>query len=188
MSVISGMDVYIAQNVSSMGADGYRVQRIAMMQFRSQEVPRNAAPQPAVDQEEYAFLRSRLALTREIGMSAGRGVSVHLGKDLWRMCSCRAPLQYGVITNIDAEEGRFLSDTENDRRMNAVFIVMTSKTSSSPTPVPSADHLRRGLPFQVVGVAKAKGSVFGQSRTNSWSFPSTSDRQADRDTADRVNR
>ena len=26
MSVISGMDVYIAQNVSSMGADGYRVQ------------------------------------------------------------------------------------------------------------------------------------------------------------------
>ena len=31
MSVISGMDVYIAQNVSSMGADGYRVQRIVMM-------------------------------------------------------------------------------------------------------------------------------------------------------------
>jgi len=33
MSVINGMDVYIAQNVTSMGADGYRVQRIAMMQY-----------------------------------------------------------------------------------------------------------------------------------------------------------
>ena len=33
MSVISGMDVYIAQNVSSMGADGYSVQRIVMMGF-----------------------------------------------------------------------------------------------------------------------------------------------------------
>jgi ABC-type lipoprotein release transport system permease subunit len=28
MSVISGMDVYIAQNVSNMGADGYRITRI----------------------------------------------------------------------------------------------------------------------------------------------------------------
>ena len=33
MSVISGMDRYIAQNVTSMGADGYRVQRIAMLGF-----------------------------------------------------------------------------------------------------------------------------------------------------------
>ena len=32
------MDVYIAENVSSMGADGYRVQRIVMMQLRPEEI------------------------------------------------------------------------------------------------------------------------------------------------------
>src|SRR3954467_5709090 len=33
MSVLSGMDVYIAENVSNMGADGYRVQRMVMLGF-----------------------------------------------------------------------------------------------------------------------------------------------------------
>src|SRR5580693_2559104 len=31
MSVIDGMNVYVAQNVSSMGADGFKVRRIVMM-------------------------------------------------------------------------------------------------------------------------------------------------------------
>ena len=31
MSVIQGMDVYIAQNVSDMGADGFRILRMAFM-------------------------------------------------------------------------------------------------------------------------------------------------------------
>src|SRR6202142_3739953 len=76
MSVINGMDVYIAQNVSSMGADGYRGQRLAMMQFDPKKYLEMLRRNPQLTKEEFAFLRSRLTLTREIGMSAGRSVSV----------------------------------------------------------------------------------------------------------------
>jgi putative ABC transport system permease protein len=166
MSVISGMDVYIAQNVSSMGADGYRVQRIAMMQFDPKKYLEMLRRNPELKKEEFEFLRSRLTMTREIGMAAGRGVSVHLGKELMENVSLQGTSpNMGVISNFEAEEGRFLSETENDRRMNAAFIGHDIKDQLFPNASPIGRSISvEGLPFQVVGVAKAKGSVFGQSQ------------------------
>jgi putative ABC transport system permease protein len=166
MSVISGMDVYIAQNVSSMGADGYRVQRIAMMQYDPKKYLEMLRRNPQLTKEEFAFLRSRLNLTREIGMTASRGVSVHLGKELIENVGLQgASPNMGIITDIEAEDGRFLSETENDRRMNAVFIGHDIKDQLFPDASPIGRSISvEGLPFQVVGVAKAKGSVFGQSQ------------------------
>src|SRR5579863_3887995 len=81
MSVISGMDVYIAQNVSSMGADGYRVQRIAMMQWNPKKYLEMMRRNPQLNPEEFEFLRSHVTFTREIGLSANRGVTVHRGRE-----------------------------------------------------------------------------------------------------------
>ncbi|MGA2267686.1 MAG: ABC transporter permease [Bryobacteraceae bacterium] len=166
MSVINGMDVYIAQNVSSMGADGYRVQRIAMMQWNPKKYLEMLRRNPMLNKEEFEFLRSRLTLTREIGMIAGRGVSVHLGKELMENVGLQGTSpNMAVISNFEAEEGRFLSDTENDRRMNAAFIGHDIKDQLFPNASPIGQNIAvEGLPFQVVGVSKAKGSVFGQSQ------------------------
>src|SRR5450755_887965 len=71
MSVISGMDVYIAQNVSSMGADGYRVERIAMLGFDRKKYIEMLRRNPQLSREEYEFLRQRLTMTKEIGLNAG---------------------------------------------------------------------------------------------------------------------
>src|ERR1700692_3609871 len=111
MSVISGMDVYIAQNVSSMGADGYRVQRIVMMGFDPKKyiemLPRN----PNLSKEEDDFLRTNVTLTKDIGVAAGRSVPVHLGKETAEAVGLQgASPNMGVITNMDAEEGHFVSD------------------------------------------------------------------------------
>jgi len=166
MSVINGMDVYIAQNVTSMGADGYRVQRIAMLQYDPKKYLEMLRRNPQLTKEEFAFLRSRLTMTREIGMVAGTAVSVHLGKELMENVGLQgASPNMGVISNLEAEEGRFLSETENDRRMNAVFIGHDIKDQLFPNASPISRSISiGGLPFQVVGVAKAKGSVFGQSQ------------------------
>jgi putative ABC transport system permease protein len=166
MSVIRGMDVYIAQNVTSMGADGYRVQRIAMLQYDPKKYLEMLRRNPQLTKEEFAFLRSRLTMTREIGMLATRAVSVHLGKELMENVSLYGGSpNIGVINNFEAEDGRFLSETENDRRMNAVFIGHDIKDQLFPNASAIGRSISvEGLPFQVVGVAKAKGSVFGQSQ------------------------
>src|ERR1700743_134461 len=66
MSVISGMDVYIAQNVSNMGADGYRVTRIVMMQWNPKKYLEMLRRNPQLSREEYDFLRTHVKFTREM--------------------------------------------------------------------------------------------------------------------------
>ena len=67
MSVIDGMNVYVARNVSSMGADGFKVRRIVMMGVwdpkKYIEMDRR---NPQLSKEEYDFLRANSQLSQEI--------------------------------------------------------------------------------------------------------------------------
>jgi putative ABC transport system permease protein len=168
MSVISGMDVYIAQNVSSMGADGYRVQRIVMMGFDPKKYMEMLRRNPQLTREEYEFLHQRLTMTKEIGINAFRNVTVHRGTEVSEDVSLQgASPNIGVINNIEAEEGRFLSETENDRHMNVAFIGhdLKDKFFAGASPI-GQTITAEGVQFEIVGVAKAKGSIFGQSQDN----------------------
>jgi putative ABC transport system permease protein len=169
MSVISGMDRVIADNVSSMGADGYTVTRIFMTQRDPKKFLELLRRNPQLSREEFDFLRSRVTLTKEIGMQAGRSVTIHsAGKDISEGVGLNgASPNMAVIANYEAVEGRFLSETENDRHMNVAFIGNDLKTKFFPDGAAVGQTLTAdGIPFQVVGVSKVKGSVFGQSQDN----------------------
>ncbi|MCX6632228.1 MAG: ABC transporter permease [Candidatus Solibacter sp.] len=173
MSVISGMDVYIAQNVSSMGADGYTVQRIVMMGFDPKKYMEMLRRNPQLSRDEYEFLRQRLTLTREIGIVAGRGKTVHRGTEVSEGVGLQgASPNIAVINNIEAEEGRFLSEIENDRHMNVAFIGhdLKDKFFAGSTPI-GQTVTSEGVQFEIVSVAKAKGSIFGQSQDNFLIIP-----------------
>ncbi len=168
MSVISGMDVYIAQNVSNMGADGYRVTRIVMMQWDPKKYLEMLRRNPQLTREEYKFLKARATLTKEIGISAARSVNVHSGKEVAEAVTLMGVTpNMAVVLNFNAAAGRFLSETENDRHLNAVFIGNDIRQKFFPQGNPVGRTISlEGLPFEVVGVAEAKGSIFGQSQDN----------------------
>src|SRR5580700_637024 len=81
MSVISGMDRIIAENVSNMGADGYRVTRIFFTGRDPKKFLELQRRNPNLTKEEFEFLREHVSLTREIGMTTARTVTLHLGKE-----------------------------------------------------------------------------------------------------------
>jgi putative ABC transport system permease protein len=166
MSVISGMNSYIADKVSEMGADGYVVQREPMAEFDTKKLIEALRRNPQLSREEFEFLRSRVRLTSEMGMSTGRGVSVHAGKETIQSVDLQgASPNLGVINNYEAVDGRFLSDSENDHRIEVAFIGKDVKDQLFPRSNPVGRSLAvQGIPFTIVGVAKAKGSVFGQSQ------------------------
>jgi putative ABC transport system permease protein len=173
ISVISGMNVYIAQNVSSMGADGYRIQRIVMMGFDPKKYLEMLRRNPNLTKEEFEFLHEHLTMTREIGVVASRGVTVHRGTDFSEGVGLQgASPNVAVITNYEAEEGRFITEVENDRRVSVAFIGhdLKEKFFSGQNPV-GRSITAEGVSFQIVGVAKAKGSVFGQSQDNFLVIP-----------------
>src|ERR1041385_2569678 len=123
MSVISGMDRYIAENVSKMGADGYRVTRIMMTQWDPKKFAEMLRRNPLLTREEFDFVKSHAKLTSEMGIVANRGVSVHVGKEISEGVQLMGGSpNTGVILNMEPEEGRYLTEIENERHMAVAFI------------------------------------------------------------------
>jgi putative ABC transport system permease protein len=168
MSVISGMNVVVAQNITDMGADGYVIARIVMMQWDPKKYLEMLRRNPQLSREEFEFLRSRTTLTSQMGMSAERSVTIHKGKERSENVDLRgASPAIAVIANYQAGDGRFFSEAENRQRMNVAFIGHDIQTKFFG----EGDSLGQtididGTPFAVVGVSKAKGSVLGQSQDN----------------------
>jgi putative ABC transport system permease protein len=168
MAVISGMNVYIAENASRMGADGYRVTRIAMLGFDPKKYLEMLRRNPELKREEFEFLRTHTTMTSEIGISTGRGITVHHGSEVAEGVMLQgATPNMALIANYEAEEGRFISEVENQRHMNVACLGHDLKEKFFPGgKVIGESVVIQGLPFQIVGLAKAKGSVFGQSQDN----------------------
>ncbi len=168
MSVISGMDRIIAENVSNMGADGYRVTRIFFTGRDPKKFLELQRRNPNLNKDEFEFLREHINLSREIGMITNRSATLHLGKETSEgvlLTGCTPNM--AVIADYEAVEGHFLSDTENERHMNVAFIGNDVRTKffGEASPIGRSINVE-GIPFEVIGVAKAKGTVFGQSQDN----------------------
>ena len=167
MSVIEGMNLYVADNISNMGADGFSVRFIGMVgEFNPKKYLEMQRRNKPLKPEEFEFLKSKVTLAREIGMQAGRSASVKSGKeslDGVDLTGCTANM--GVITNTQVALGRFLSDTEDRKHQPVAFIGEDVRQRFFPSVDPVGKIIAiDGSPFQVIGVAKALGSSFGQSR------------------------
>jgi len=81
MAIIHGMDVYIAQQVSDMGGDGFRVLRLAMIgEFDAKKYLEMQRRNPKLRKEEFDFLHSHMTLSREIGIEGRQRANVYRGK------------------------------------------------------------------------------------------------------------
>src|SRR5882672_7528056 len=83
MAIIHGMDVYVASSASTMGTDGFRVLRVA---FGGLQDPKKffeaQQKNPQLTREEYEFVRSRLTLVQEAGISGTRFGRITYGSDV----------------------------------------------------------------------------------------------------------
>jgi len=173
MSVISGMDVVVAQNITDLGADGYTVARIVMMQWDPKKYLEMQRKNPLLNEEEFNFLRSHVTLTGQMGISVSRSVTVNKGRERSENVDLRgASPSIAMIGDYEAETGRFFSETEDARSMDVAFIGHDLETKFFGNNNPLGQSIDvEGTPFTVVGVSKAKGSVLGQSQDNYLVIP-----------------
>ncbi|MEO8660082.1 MAG: ABC transporter permease [Bryobacteraceae bacterium] len=169
MSVIHGMDVYIAQQVSDMGANGFRVRRIGILgDVEPKRLQELLKKNPELTREEYDFLRAHAKYTGELGMESDRTVNVrHREQQLKDVQLQGYTPNMAAISNLQTDAGRFFADSENRRRA-AVAVIgndLREKFFLGEDPVGKTIYLG-GRPFEVIGASKKLGSVFGQSRDN----------------------
>jgi putative ABC transport system permease protein len=167
ISVINGMDLYIANQVATMGADGFRVVRLAMIgNFDAKKLLEMQRRNPQLTVEEFEFVKAHATLAKEIGIIANRAAPVRYGTNLAEAVQVQGVTpNVGIVTNVQTAMGRFLTDTENERRVPVAFIGedIRERFFEGVDPIGKIIAIE-GRPFEVVGVAKPQGSLFGQSR------------------------
>jgi putative ABC transport system permease protein len=174
IALIHGMDVYVANSASNMGNDGFRVLRAAYAGFQNAKKFLEAQQRnPQLTREEFAFIKSRARLVREIGISGTRGATVTYGSDVVPAVGLQGvTANAAAMSNTQVDQGRFLTDIEDQRHMAVVFLGADLKERFFPNVDPIGKIVAiDGLPFQVIGSAQPKGSLFGQSQDNYVSIP-----------------
>ena len=169
MGVIHGMDMYIAQQVSDMGASGFRVRRIGILgDVEPKRLLELLKKNPELTREEYDFLRTQARFTSEIGMEIERTGTVRYQTTQVKDVGLQGfTPNMAAISNIQTSTGRFFADSDN-RRHAAVAVIgndILEKFFGGADPVGKVIEVD-ALPFEVIGVSKKLGNVFGQSRDN----------------------
>ena len=167
MSMIHGMDLYIANTVTSMGSDGFRVVRIAFLgNFDPKKYVLMQKRNPELSPDEYQYLKEHATLVSDLGMSAGRSVTVSLGSQTLTNVSLNGGTSnWASLANTQIANGRYFTEIEDRHRSPVAVIGADVKENLFGASDPIGHEIKvEGLPFTVVGVAEAKGSVFGQSQ------------------------
>ena len=171
ISLVEGMDRYIAENIADMGSNVFLVQRFPIIGDNNPkkwlELRRR---NPPLSEEEFEFLKEKAKLPREVGLDSGanRRIDAKFGGETVNEVRVR-----GVTANMVSIEplrvatGRYISENDNLRRLMVCFIGHDLKVKFFPNVDPLGKVIDiEGRPFEVVGVAVAQGSVFGQSQDN----------------------
>ena len=174
MSAINGLEDFVANSATTMGGDGFRVLRFAFVgNFDPKKFLEAQRKNPQLSPEEFEYLRGKLTLARESAMSIQRGVPVSYEGDQVQGVVLFGNEDNGAImTNTEIAMGRYFTDTEVDRKVPVVFIGADIKERFFPAVDPIGKRLVvDGRPFDIIGVGKPKGSLFGSSQDNFISIP-----------------
>ncbi|HUA62806.1 MAG TPA: ABC transporter permease [Verrucomicrobiae bacterium] len=168
-ALIHGMNLYIAEKVSNMGSDGFRIVRMAWFgPFDPKKFFEMQKRNPEIRPDEYEFLKNHATLLKELGMIASRN-----GRVSYKGISQEAVSIQGitanvpVINNIQVDAGRTPTEEEVRRHATVAYIGNDLRDRFFPGVDPIGKTITiEGVPYDVIGVAKILGSVFGQSQDN----------------------
>lgn len=173
-ALIHGMNLYIAEKVSNMGSDGFRIVRMAWFgPFDPKKFFEMDKRNPQIRPDEYEFLRDRATLLKELGMTASTNARVS-----YKGISQESVSVQGVtdnvpaINNVQVAIGRSITFEEVRRHAAVAFIGndLYDRFFQGVDPIGKTIEIE-GRPYEVVGVAKELGSVFGQSQDNFLMIP-----------------
>jgi putative ABC transport system permease protein len=166
VSLIAGFNRYVDEKIAGIGAKSFTVQRfnpledfkdtdtIAAAQRRNKEL--------TID--DYDYLKARAQLIGKIGARArGTPSEVKRGNEVLEDVFVSGATANCVdIENRDVAEGRFIAEPEDEGAARVAYIGADVATKLFPAGnVVGSEITVRGLPYRVIGVEVAKGTVFG---------------------------
>jgi putative ABC transport system permease protein len=171
MSVINGLNFYVADRVANLGANVYIVHRFGII--TSEDAWVKAQKRPLVTMEEYERLRDNMKIASAVAAEEDHNVQVrssNLTMENTRMMGSTP--NFAQVRNLNVAQGRFITQGDEDHRAEVVFIGPDLAHKFFPNVDPIGKEIRvQTHSYQVIGVAEPLGSAFGESQDNYMIMP-----------------
>jgi putative ABC transport system permease protein len=174
VSLIEGFNSYVDEKIANIGTNAFSVSKYSIEDFSSVEAL-NAARRRNKDvtlDDAAALLARRIAI-QDVGAKEDVAGDVKFGSiNLFRVHISATTPNIAEIERVETAEGRYFGQSDQESRRNVTFIGADVADKLFPTANPLGQTIRiDGRPFVVIGVGKAKGSVFGQPQDMYVSMP-----------------
>jgi putative ABC transport system permease protein len=168
LSLLLGFRGYVDEKIAGIGSPVITIQRFNFEDFKDTDTIAAAQRRnKELSFDELDFIKANARLIEHIGAKAG-----NTGRDIRRGSTSLQSVQItgvepiiGQIDNIEIEAGRYFTEVENNNSMRVAFVGADVATKLFPAGDALGNELTiSGIPYRIIGIQVAKGSVFGQSQ------------------------
>lgn len=171
VSLIQGFNRYVDEKIAGIGAKSFTIQRFNPLEdFKDTDTIAAAQRRnKEMTMDDYAYLKERAALIGKIGAKArGTPSEVKRGTEVLEDIFVSGATANCVdIENRDVADGRFIADPEDEGAARVAYIGADIANKLFPAGSAVGGEITiRGLPYRVIGVEAARGTVFGMPQDN----------------------
>ena len=171
VSLIEGFNRYVDEKIAGIGAKSFTVQRFNPLEdFKDTDTIAAAQRRnKELTLDDYDYLKARALLIDKIGARArGTPSEVKRGDEVIEDVFVSGATANCVdIENRDVAEGRFIADPEDEGAARVAYIGADIANKLFPAGNAVGQEISiRGLPYRVIGIEAAKGTVFGIPQDN----------------------
>lgn len=175
LSLLQGFSSYVDEKLAGIGTNSFTVRRFSFDDFKDTDTIAAAQRRnKELTFDERDFIRERSQLVGLIGAKAG-GNSREVrggGQSISSVQISGAEPIIAVIDKLDIAEGRFFSEPENNNATRVAYVGMDVAKKLFPAGSAIGEELTiSGIPYRIIGVQTAKGTVFGQPQDNFITLP-----------------
>lgn len=181
VSLIQGFNRYIDEKIAGIGAKAYTIQRFSFDDFKDLDTIAAAQRRnKELDFDDLEFLRSRLTLTNKLG-AGGRPqrAQVKRGDEILQDVPVDGTMAVnGDINKVDVADGRYFIEIEDNSSARVAYIGADVANKLFPSSSALGQEIViNSLTYRVIGVATAKGTIFGLPQDNFITLPLRTFRQ-----------
>ncbi|MFN0086191.1 MAG: ABC transporter permease [Blastocatellia bacterium] len=176
VSLIEGFNKYVDDKIANIGTNAFSVQKFGIEDLSSLDAYEQARRRNKdVTMDDLAALRAAGGSIKAVGAQEQEACELkHERRSLLGVSLVAVTGNMVEIQNKEIAEGRSFTPTEESAARTVCYIGADIAEEFFPTKSPLGERIKiDGRPFEIIGVAKATGSVFGVSRDKYVSIPIT---------------
>jgi putative ABC transport system permease protein len=175
LSLLQGFNTYVDEKIAGIGSNSFTIRRFSFDDFKDTDTIAAAQRRnKELTFEEVDFIRERAQLIDKVGVKAlPNSREIKRGSETLR--DVRVDGAEPIIADIekyDIAEGRYFTETENNNSMRVAYVGRDVADKLFPQGGALGGEITiSGIPYKIIGIQTAKGTVFGQPQDNFVQFP-----------------